>query len=234
MIEIRGLSRSYGAVEALKGVDLRLEAGSLCGLLGHNGAGKSTLFKAIVGLVEPDSGEILLDGRPVRFGDTALRQALGYVPESDLLDDYLSVEETLAFVAAVRGVPAGERAARIARWLAFFELEPKRRALVLECSQGMRRKVSLAAALLVEPRLLLLDEAMNGLDPTTRVRLKDELRAFCARGGTVLFSTHVIETVESLCDRVVVLSDGVVQADLQAAAWRNGGVGLERLFFGGG
>lgn len=234
MIEIRGLFRNYGFVEALKDVSFRLEPGTLCGLLGHNGAGKSTLFKSIAGLVEPDAGEILLDGRPLPFGDTERRRELAYVPENDLLDDYLTVRETLEFVAAVRGVPPAARGARIARWIEFFELGEKSRALVLECSQGMRRKVLLAAALLVEPRLLLLDEAMNGLDPVARVRLKDELRAFCGRGGTVLFSTHVIETVETLCDRVILLAAGSVRADLSAAEWRGGSVGLERLFFRGG
>lgn len=233
MIALRDLAKAYGGVEALRGVTFRLEPGTLCGLLGHNGAGKTTLFKAIVGLVEPDAGEIMLDDRPVGFGETALRRELGYVPETDLLDDYLTVRESLEFVAAVREVPAADRAPRIARWIEFFDLAEKRDALILECSQGMRRKVSLAAALVPEPRLLLLDEAMNGLDPTVRVRLKDELRAFCGRGGTVLFSTHVIETVETLCDRVLLLSGGELRADLQAAEWHGGGVGLERLFFSG-
>lgn len=235
MIALHGVEKSYDRLRALQGVSFRLGPGSLCGLLGHNGAGKSTLFKILVGLVEPDAGRLEVMGRPTPFGDAAFKRSIGYVPENDLLDDYLTVAEFLDFVAAVRDVPAAERAIDIPRWLEFFELGPKRDALLLECSHGMRRKVGLAAALLGRPRLLLLDEAMNGLDPESRARLKLELKAFCAGGGTVLFSTHVLETVETLCDRVLILAEGKLLRELVAGEWSASGPGsLEGLFLGAG
>lgn len=235
MIALAGIEKSYGALRALAGVSFRLEPGTLCGLLGHNGAGKSTLFKILVGLVEPDAGTLEVLGRPTPFGEAEFKRAIGYVPESDLLDDYLTVREFLEFVAAVRALPAAGRAVDIARWLEFFDLGPKRDALLLECSHGMRRKVGLAAALLGRPRLLLLDEAMNGLDPESRARLKQELKSFCAAGGTVLFSTHVLETVETLCDRVLILAGGRLTRQLEAKEWGAAGPGaLEALFLAAG
>jgi ABC-2 type transport system ATP-binding protein len=232
MIVVKALSRSYGAVRALDGVDLRLESGSICGLLGANGAGKSTLFKILVGLVAPDAGSLAWHDRSVPFGLLEFRKALGYVPEEDLLDDYLTVTEFLDFISAVRGVAGGVRKTRISKWIDFFDLGEKRNALLVECSHGTRRKVSLAAALLAEPELLLLDEAMNGLDPLSRLRLRDELKSYRARGGTVLFSSHVIETIEPLCDRVLILVRGRVARDLEAAEWMgpNAAESLESTF----
>lgn len=232
MIRLQGVAKVFGSVQALDGVGFGLELGSICGLLGANGAGKSTLFKILVGLVAPDAGSLAWGERPVAFGDLELRRRLGYVPEEDLLDDYLTVTEFLEFIGAVRGVPEPERGRRIRHWVEFFELGDKRGSLLLECSHGMRRKVSLAAALLAEPELLLLDEAMNGLDPASRARLRDELRSRREAGGTILFSSHVIETIEPLCDRVLILARGRLVRDVRAADWNPaGGKGsLEDLF----
>jgi len=232
MIELRSISKSYGAIRALADVSFRLEPGSVTGLLGRNGAGKSSLFKIMVGLIPADGGELLVHGQPRPFGDLSLRRRIGYVPESDLLDDYLTVREFLDFVAAIREVPAAERDADIERRLEFFELTDKRNALLIECSQGMRRKVSIAAALLGRPDFLLLDEAMNGLDPESRAALKQELASFCAAGGTVLFSTHVLETAEAVCDRALILVRGRIVRDLDAVSWGpgSGGGSLESQF----
>ena len=234
MIELVGVTKSYGPVHAVAGVSFRLEPGSLCGLLGRNGAGKSTLFKMLVGLVPGDGGELRVNGLAVPFGELAFRRQVGYVPENELLDDYLTVQEFLEFIAAIREIPAAERAADIDRWLTFFQLTDKRHALLIECSQGMRRKTSLAAAFLGRPRLLLLDEAMNGLDPESRAALKVELKSFCAGGGTVLFSTHVLETVEGLCDRVLILVRGRIARDLRPGDWAEGAgrKSLESHFLG--
>jgi ABC-2 type transport system ATP-binding protein len=213
-------------------VGFHLDAGSISGLLGANGAGKTTLFKILAGLVTPDAGSLFWGDRPVPFGHLELKRSLGYVPEEQLLDDYLTVTEFLQFVAAVRGVPVPERSRRVSRWIEFFELGYKRGALLLECSHGMRQKVSLAAALLAEPRLLLLDEAINGLDTISRIRLRDELRKYSAGGGTVFFSTHVIESIEPLCDRVLILAGGRLVADVSAEEWSGPAASgsLEALF----
>ncbi len=219
MIALEGVSKSYAGLRALQGVGFSLEAGSICGLLGANGAGKSTLFKILVGLVAADSGTLVWHGRPAAFGQLEFKECLGYVPEEDLLDDYLTVREFLEFVAAIRRVPGPERNGRIAHWIDFFDLGDKRDTLLLECSHGMRRKVSLAASLLPRPELLLLDEAMNGLDPPSRIRLRDELRSYRAGGGTILFSSHVIETIAPLCDRVLILARGRLVGDLSSVEW---------------
>ncbi|HEX7881032.1 MAG TPA: ABC transporter ATP-binding protein [Candidatus Eisenbacteria bacterium] len=230
MITITGLSKSYGAVRALSDVSFTLAPGQICGLLGRNGAGKSTLIRILVGLLPPDAGSLQVDGKPVPFGDITLRRAIGYVPESELLDDFLTVRQFLEFVAAIRELPIAERRADIDRWLAAFRLTDKADALLVECSHGMRRKTSMAGALLGRPRLLLLDEALNGLDPESRVVMRGVLRDFAAGGGTALFSTHVLETAETICDRALIIVRGKIARDLPSDAWRGAPGTLEREF----
>jgi ABC-2 type transport system ATP-binding protein len=230
MITIKGLSKSYGAIKALSDVSFQLQPGTICGLLGRNGAGKSTLFKILVGLLPPDAGSLLVDGQPVPFGDIALRRSIGYVPEEELLDDFLTVRQFLEFVAAIRELPMADRQRDIDRWLEAFRLTDKANALLVECSHGMRRKTSMAGALLGRPRLLLLDEALNGLDPESRVVMRGVLRDFAAGGGTALFSTHVLETAETICDRALIIVQGRIARDLPADAWRGAPGTLEAEF----
>lgn len=230
MITIAGLSKSYGTIRALSDVSFALQPGTICGLLGRNGAGKSTLFKILVGLLPPDAGTLLVDGVPEPFGSIDLRRRIGYVPEEELLDDFLTVRQFLEFVAATRELPIAERKGDIDRWLADFRLADKADALLVECSHGMRRKTSMAAALLGRPRLLLLDEALNGLDPESRVVMRGVLRDFAAGGGTALFSTHVLETAETICDRALIIVQGRIARDLPSDTWRGAPGTLEAEF----
>lgn len=233
MITVKNLSKSFASVQALREVSFFVEKGSLCGLLGPNGAGKSTLFKIMMGLLAPDAGEIELAGAPIAFGDAEYKRKIGYAPESPALYEYLTGAEFLRFIAAAKGVAPEQREPQIQHGLAFFDLKNKAGELIMGYSHGMRRKISLAAAMLGGPEILLLDEATNGLDPESSFQFKKYLREFCGRGGTVLFSSHLIETVEHLCDRIIVLHQGRVLREMQQREWqylRQQGTSLEQEF----
>lgn len=219
ILELDGVRKTYGRTVALERVDLRVEPGELVGLLGHNGAGKSTLLQLVSGQVLPGEGTIRVAGIDVREDPDGARRRMGVVPETPQLWDYLTAREFLELVRSLRG--GGDLDAALA--LAGLDGDADR--LVREYSQGMRRKTAIAAACLARPPLLVFDEAINGLDPDSAARVKAHLRARCDEGAAVLLSTHVLETVERLADRVVVLHHGRVIHDTPAA-----GVDLEALF----
>lgn len=231
MIAIHNLSKRFEHVQALQEVSFAVAQGELCGLLGANGAGKSTLFKTAMGLLQADRGELVIAGLPITFGEVEYKRLIGYSPESPVFYEYLTGAEFLHFIAAAKHV--ANAAQQIEHWLSFFDLSAKAQELVRNYSQGMRRKLSLIAALLGAPQLLLLDEATNGLDPETSFRFKEYLRAYCRAGGTVLFSSHIIETVEQLCDRIIILHRGRVLQEMRRAEWealRQAGSSLEEKF----
>jgi len=235
LITVNSLHKSFATIHAVRDVSFFVEKGVLCGLLGPNGAGKSTLFKMMMGLLEPDSGEIALDDKVVTFGEVEFKRKIGYAPESAILYEYLTGMEFLAFIAAAKEIPKGMRQEQIDHWLSFFDLTEKAGELIINYSHGMRRKLSLCAALLGEPEILLLDEATNGLDPESSFKLKEYLREFCSKGGTLLFSSHIIETVEHLCDRIIILHQGSVIREMRRLEWeefRKRGSSLEEEFIG--
>lgn len=217
-----GVRKEYGRVVAVDRVDLRIEAGSFVGLIGHNGAGKSTCLKMLMGLLRPTQGTVSIGGHDVVKAPVEARRQLGAVPEEPALYEYLSAREHLEFVASVRG--GGDVAAALE--LSGLGVDADR--LIREYSQGMRRKTALAAATLGAPQVLVLDEALNGLDPPSAARVKGALRRYVDQGGTVILSTHVVETVQAVADRVVMLAHGKVVADERTADI--GEAGLEKLF----
>jgi ABC-2 type transport system ATP-binding protein len=234
-LEVLGVSKSYGAVPALWDASLTVPAGEIVGLLGPNGAGKSTMMKSVLGLVRPDSGVIRLFGRDIRVDPTGTKRLVGYVPESPSLYEFLTGAEYLDFVADMYGLDRTTRRERIAQFLGGLELAGKENALISSYSQGMRQKVALIGALVHRPRLLLLDEPLNGLDPRSARVAKDLLRSLASRDGVgVLFSTHVLEIAEAICDRVVILHRGRVVVSGTVAALREraglAGPGLEEVF----
>lgn len=233
MITVKSISKSYGTVQALNDISFALATGSLCGLVGPNGAGKSTLFKLLMGLLEADTGEIRIFDETIRFGETAYKNKIGYAPENPILYDYLTGLEFLHFIASARRILEAIRRDEIQRWIEFFNLSSKAGELIKNYSHGMRRKMSLCAALIGTPEILLLDEATNGLDPESSFKFKEYLKEFCNNGGTVLFSSHIIETVEHLCDRIIILHQGKIRRELNRDEWqglREQGSSLEQLF----
>ncbi len=221
-IEIRGLRKEFGRVVAVEAVDLVAEPGEFVALIGHNGAGKSTTIKVLTGQLMPTAGTVHVGGVDVSKDPGLAREKLGYVPEDPALYEYLTAREFLELVVALRGAGDLEEA------LALTGLGDDADRLIREYSQGMRRKTALAAAVVSKPPVVILDEALNGLDPPSAARVKASLRALCEQGTTVLLSTHVLETVERVADRVVMLAHGRVVADERIADI--GAEGLEALF----
>jgi len=234
-LEVKGISKSYGAVHALSNVSLQLPAGQIIGLLGPNGAGKSTVMKSVLGLIRPEAGQVRVFGRDVQTDSVATRRLVGYVPESPSLYEYLTGSEYLDFVADMYGLSRDVRAERLAQFLAGFELAGHEHSLISSYSQGMKQKIALITALSHRPRLLVLDEPLNGLDPRSARVTKDLLRTLASRDGVgVLFSTHVLEIAQAICDRVVILHHGEVLASgtFESLRERAGlaGSGLEEVF----
>ncbi len=221
-IVFEGVRKTYGRVVAVDRVDVSIDAGAFVGLIGHNGAGKSTSLKMLMGTLLPTEGRVTVCGIDVSDNPRDARAVMGAVPEEPAVYEYLTGREFLEFVAKVRGcegvIPALEQVGMLG--------DSDR--LTREYSQGMRRKIALAAALLGDPKVIVLDEALNGLDPPSAARIKGVLRERVDDGATVLLSTHVIDTVERVADRVIMLAHGRVVADEVVAELAEGG--LERLF----
>lgn len=223
-IAITGLRKQFGPTVAVEHLDLLVQPGEFVGLIGHNGAGKSTLLKMLAGQLLPTAGTVQIAGVDMLTAPNQARANLGFVPEEAPLWDYLSAREFLEFVIGVRG--KGDLAAA----LELTGLGSDADRLIREYSQGMRRKTALAAALVAEPSVIVLDEALNGLDPPSAARTKGLLKERCQQGACVLFSTHIVETVEAVADRVVMMARGRVVDDRRVADIPVGG--LEQLFLG--
>ncbi|HHO50316.1 MAG TPA: ABC transporter ATP-binding protein [Deltaproteobacteria bacterium] len=221
-IKFDGVRKTFGRVVAVDRVTFSVPAGSFVGLIGHNGAGKSTCLKMLCGQLRPTEGTVQIAGVDVVAEPLEARRRLGAVPEEPAVYPWLTAREFLELVAEVRG--GGD----VGEALALAGLGGDADRLIREYSQGMRRRTALAAALLGRPEVLVLDEALNGLDPPSAARVKGVLRAAVDEGRTVLLSTHVVETVEAVADRVVMLAHGRVVADERAEDL--GARGLEELF----
>jgi ABC-2 type transport system ATP-binding protein len=234
-LELDAISKSYGATRALTSVSLTVGQGEVVGLLGPNGAGKSTAMKTILGIIRPDAGRTLVFGRDVQQEGAAVRRDIGYVPETPSLYEFLTGAEYLDFVADMYDLPAATRRERIQPFLDGLELVGHENSLISSYSQGMRQKVALIAGLLHHPRLMILDEPLNGLDPRAARVVKDVLRDRATRDRAgVLFSTHVLEIAQAMCDRLVILDHGAVLATGTVGALRDraglAGSGLEEVF----
>ena len=207
MIEVRDLTKTFGAVEAVRGISFRVEAGEIVGFLGPNGAGKTTTMRILAGIFPPTSGEVRIAGRDPARDPLACRRAVGYFPEYAPFYPDLRVAGYLRFVARMKRLPPAERPRAVAQVLAWCGLEGVARRRVGTLSKGYRQRVGLAQALCGNPPILILDEPTIGLDPEQVVEIRDLVRAL---GGsrTVFFSSHILSEVEALCERVIVVARG--------------------------
>ena len=233
MLRVSALTRRYGARVAVQDVSLVIASGEILGLLGANGAGKTTLIRAAAGLLPPDAGTIEVAGVNLWDQPVEARRRLGYAAEEPSFYEELSADEYLAFVAAVRGMePKGARE-RAHALLERLGLEDRCGEPVHRFSHGMRKKLSFVAAVLHRPAVLLCDEALEGFDAAGALEAKSELRSLAAAGSAVLFSSHVTETIERLCDRALILHHGRIIRALGSADWGGPAPGpspLEREF----
>ena len=212
MITVTGLKKSYGPVEALRGVSFQVEQGEIVGLLGPNGAGKTTLIKILTGFLQPDEGSATIAGVDVLQDPLAVQRQIGYLPENAPVYPELSVQSYLRLIAQLRDLPAEEIPRRISDAVRATQLEPELARPVGQLSKGYRQRVGLAQAIIHRPRLLILDEPTVGLDPT-QIQLIRGLLKRLSEHSTILFSSHILPEVEALCDRAIIIIDGRLRAD---------------------
>lgn len=213
MLEVRSLTKYYGALPALRDASFVARPGQILGYLGPNGSGKSTTVRMLVGLMEPTSGDVLWQGKSIFDDLPAYRRQLGYVPEEPFLYTHLTAPEYLRLVGGLRGLDDRILTEKIDRFMNLFKLEDDQYSTLAAFSKGMRQKVQLAAALLHNPQLIVLDEPFSGLDVSAGLMLRQVIKTLAEEGRTILMSSHVIEVVEQLCTDVVMLSDGQVVAN---------------------
>ena len=213
MLEVQNLYRSYRGIPAIENVSFKVGPGEIVGFLGPNGAGKSTTVKIITGMLRPNDGRVLFEGQDIAKDMVAFREAFGYVPEEAHLYTYLSGLEYLQLVGRLRGMDEALIEAKATRLLKLLNLESWQYTPISSYSKGMRQRVLIAVALLHDPKLLIFDEPLSGLDVVSGRLFKDLLELLAAEGKAVLYISHVLEVVEQVCDRVIVIAKGRVLAD---------------------
>jgi len=210
-LALRGLVKRFDAKLAVAGIDLDVPAGSFFGLLGPNGAGKTTTLSMAVGLLRPDAGQARILGYDVWADPSAAKARIGVLPDGARLFDRLTGTELLAYHGLLRGMDADVVDRRTAELLDVLALGADNRTLVVDYSAGMKKKIGLACAMLHAPRLLVLDEPFEAVDPVSAALIRDILQRYVAGGGTVVFSSHVMAVVERLCSHVAILADGTIR-----------------------
>jgi ABC-2 type transport system ATP-binding protein len=213
LLEVQQIARVYGSFPAVSELSFTLRPGEICGYLGPNGSGKTTTLKMLTGLLTPTRGHILFQGMDIRRQLIEYRSVLGYVPEEPHVYSYLTGPEYLQLVGRLRGISEKVLAEKTERFLRSLSLWTDRYAPISAYSKGMRQKILIAAALLHDPKVILLDEPFAGLDVTSSLILKNLLKSLAAQGKMVLYSSHVLEVVERVCSRVIILHGGQVAAD---------------------
>ena len=208
MLKIDHLTKTYGEKKAVDDLNLHIHPGEIYGFIGHNGAGKTTTLKSVVGILQFDQGEILIDGKSIRTDPLACKREIAYIPDNPDLYDYMTGIKYLNFIADVFGVSAEDRQARIRKHADLFELTADLTQPIAAYSHGMKQKLAIIAAWLHQPKLIVMDEPFVGLDPKASHLLKGMMREVCDAGGAIFFSTHVLEVAEKLCDKVAIIKGG--------------------------
>jgi ABC-2 type transport system ATP-binding protein len=234
LLELEQISKNFARTRAVSGLSLRVAPGDIFGFIGPNGAGKTTTIRLIAGLVAPDSGRVRIDGIDMARDPVAAKQRIGLVPDRPFLYEKLTGLEFLRFTADVYGVAPGRFDTRAAELLTLFGLETRAGELIEAYSHGMKQRLIMAAALLHEPPLLVVDEPMVGLDPRGIKRVRELLRTLAARGTAIFMSTHTLNLAEDLCQRIGIIHHGRLVAtgslDELTALARTGQAGLEAIF----
>ena len=208
MLKIEHLTKIYGDKKAVDDLSHHIKSGEIYGFIGHNGAGKTTTLKSVVGILQFDEGEILINGKSIRTAPLDCKRDIAYIPDNPDLYDYMSGIKYLNFIADIFGVSATARKERIRKYSELFELTADLAQPIAAYSHGMKQKLAIIAAWLHSPKLIIMDEPFVGLDPKASQLLKGKMREVCDEGGAIFFSTHVLEGAEKLCDKVAIIKGG--------------------------
>lgn len=230
ILEIKGFSKIYkGGKKAVDNVSVSVEPGDIYAFIGHNGAGKSTTIRSVVGILDFEEGDILIDGLSVKTHPVQCKSKMAYIPDNPDLYEHLTGIGYLNFMADVFNVPARKRADDIKKYGDAFEVTGNLGDLISSYSHGMKQKLAIIGALIHHPKLMVLDEPFVGLDPKASVVLKERMKELCAEGGAVFFSTHVLDTAEKLCNKVSMINHGriVMSGDMESV---RGKASLEDVF----
>lgn len=209
MIEIKNVSKSYnGKKKALDNVSFKVNAGEIFAFIGHNGAGKTTLIKAMIGILDFDEGDILIDNKSIKTNTIECKKIMSYVPDNPDMYENMKAIDFINFVCDMYETPYEIRKNNIDKYAKMFELTDKLNNDISSFSHGMKQKVALIAALAHDPKILIMDEPFVGLDPLATHSIKEVMKEFCSEGGIIFFSTHVLEVAEKLCNKVAIIKNG--------------------------
>lgn len=213
MLDIKNVSKSYdGKKYALEDVSLTIESGDIFGFIGHNGAGKTTLLKSIAGIIDFDAGDILVDGFSIKKDALSVKERIAYIPDNPDVYESLSGIQYLSFIADVFNISDQERSQTIDKYATLFSIKDVLNNPISSYSHGMKQKLVIISALIHKPKLFLLDEPFVGLDPKAAFQLKEIFKDMCNQGSSIFFSTHVLEVVEKLCNKVAIIKQGKIVA----------------------
>ena len=235
MMQLRELSKRFGNRMAVDGVSLEVKRGEIFGFLGPNGAGKTTTIKMLAGLIKPSSGRVIIDGWDLEEHPREAKTAVGFIPDRPFLYEKLTAREFLRFLAGLYGCAANGTDERMTALLRLFGIEEWKDELIESFSHGMKQRLVMISAFLHQPKIIIVDEPMVGLDPAGARLVKEVFRSFASRGGAVFMSTHTLEVAEEVCDRIAIIHGGRIVASGTIGELRqkagSEGVKLETLFF---
>lgn len=210
MLRIENLTKSYGTKKAADNVSLHIAPGEIYGFIGHNGAGKTTTIKSAIGILDFDEGEVYINGISIKEHPLECKREIAYIPDNPDLYDYMTGKQYIDFISDIFGVSKEERKAKTEKYAELFEIKNDLPKAISSYSHGMKQKLAIIAAWVHSPKLIIMDEPFVGLDPKASHILKGMMREVCDNGGAIFFSTHVLEVAEKLCDKIAIISSGVV------------------------
>lgn len=208
MLRIEHLTKKYGDKTAVKDITIHINSGEIYGFIGHNGAGKTTTLKSVVGILDFEQGEILIDGESIKEKPLECKRKIAYIPDNPDLYEFMTGIKYLNFIADIFGVSESDRQERIRKYADVFELTSDLAQPIASYSHGMKQKLAIISAWIHEPKLIIMDEPFVGLDPKATHILKNMMHELCDKGGAIFFSTHVLEVAEKLCDKVAIIKRG--------------------------